>query len=54
MPDQRIETEISGYATALKKMGIGAGDRVALSMHNLPQLSQLYFALYRLGATLDR
>jgi acyl-CoA synthetase (AMP-forming)/AMP-acid ligase II len=38
------------YATALKKMGIGAGDRVALSMHNLPQLPQLYFALYRLGA----
>ncbi len=38
------------YATELAALGITSGDRVALTMHNLPQLPQLYFALYRLGA----
>lgn len=38
------------YAAALKDLGIKKGDRIALTMHNIPQLPQLYFALYRLGA----
>ncbi len=38
------------YAAAIKGLGIKKGDRVALSMHNIPQLPQLYMALYRIGA----
>ncbi|OEU75960.1 MAG: hypothetical protein BA874_01265 [Desulfuromonadales bacterium C00003068] len=38
------------YTAALKVLGIEKGDRVALTMHNIPQLPQLYIALYRLGA----
>lgn len=38
------------YAAALKALGIEKGDRVALTMHNIPQLPQLYLALYRIGA----
>ena len=38
------------YAGTLKTLGVTKGDRVALSMHNIPQLPQLYLALYLLGA----
>lgn len=38
------------YAQALRFMGLTAGGRVALCMHNIPQLPQLLFAVSRLGA----
>jgi len=45
-----LDTHARRYAALLADQGIKKGDRVALTMHNLPQLPQLYFALYRLGA----
>src|SRR5262249_31410337 len=37
-------------ATALRELGIGAGDRVALYLPNTPAYLELYLALCRLGA----
>lgn len=47
---RELDENARRYAAALKDLGIKKGDRVALTTHNIPQLPQLYFALYRLGA----
>ncbi|MGH8426694.1 MAG: class I adenylate-forming enzyme family protein [Gammaproteobacteria bacterium] len=37
-------------AGAMAALGIGAGDRVGLHLHNSPELATLYFACFRIGA----
>ncbi|MGH9770969.1 MAG: class I adenylate-forming enzyme family protein [Candidatus Acidiferrales bacterium] len=37
-------------ASAMAALGIGAGDRVGLLLHNSPELATLYFACFRIGA----
>lgn len=37
-------------ASAIAALGVGAGDRVGLLLHNSPELATLYFACFRLGA----
>ena len=46
----RLAKESRCVAGALAALGIGAGDRVALWLPNLPEWLVLYFALARLGA----
>lgn len=38
------------YAQEFADLGIMPGDRVALCMHNIPQLPQIYLAVFHLGA----
>jgi acyl-CoA synthetase (AMP-forming)/AMP-acid ligase II len=46
----QLDIHARRYAALLADQGIKKGDRVAVTMHNLPQLPQVYFALYCLGA----
>ena len=46
----QLDEKARQHEVALKGLGVGKGDLVALTMHNIPQLPQLYMALYRIGA----
>jgi long-chain acyl-CoA synthetase len=53
--DERISFEVSFRATAalaaaLRELGVGKGDRVALAMVNLPEWPVIFFAATALGA----
>lgn len=47
---RRLATEAELLAHALLSRGVGAGDRVALHMANLPELAVAYYACFRIGA----
>ncbi|MFC4244065.1 long-chain fatty acid--CoA ligase [Gryllotalpicola reticulitermitis] len=46
----RLWAETKAYAGALRGLGIGAGDRVALLLPNVPDFPRAYFAILSLGA----
>jgi len=43
---------VAHLATALREMGVGKGDRVALAMRNLPEWPVIFFAAVSIGAIL--
>jgi long-chain acyl-CoA synthetase len=47
---RRLATEAEQLAGVLLGRGLGAGDRVALHMANLPELAVAYYACFRIGA----
>lgn len=47
----RLDEESRRIATGLEALGIGAGDRVAVWLPNVPEWLTVFFALARLGAT---
>jgi long-chain acyl-CoA synthetase len=42
--------QVNGFAVQLQKLGIKPGDRVALSLPNIPQYPIAFFALLKIGA----
>jgi acyl-CoA synthetase (AMP-forming)/AMP-acid ligase II len=53
--DERVTFEanyraVAHLATKLQEMGVGAGDRVALAMRNLPEWPVIFFAAASIGA----
>ena len=47
---RQLNAEVNRLAHALAALGVGAGDRVALSLSNRPELFTAYFAAQKLGA----
>ncbi len=47
---RQLQDSVNHFAHALKKIGVGSGDRVMLLMPNLPQLVIAYFGILELGA----
>ncbi len=47
---RRLLEESEQLARALRGLGIGRGDRVAMHMTNVPELILAYYACFRLGA----
>ncbi|EGL82969.1 AMP-dependent synthetase and ligase [Caldalkalibacillus thermarum TA2.A1] len=47
-----VKNEVDRLATALSRLGVGKGDRVALFLLNSPQFVISYFAVLKLGAVL--
>ena len=47
---RRLASEAEKLARGLQARGVGAGDRIALHMYNLPELVVAYCACFRLGA----
>ena len=45
-----LDGMVDRFATALANMGIGPGDRVAMIMPNIPQMTVAIYSCYRLGA----
>ncbi len=46
----RLEAQVSRAAEALRRLGVGRGDRVALVLPNCPQHVVAFYAVLRLGA----
>jgi long-chain acyl-CoA synthetase len=46
----RLWEETKAYAGALRGLGVGRGDRVALLLPNVPDFPRAYFAVLSLGA----
>jgi len=47
---RRLDESTRRFATTLKGLGIGYGDRIALFMRNRPELIELYLACFFIGA----
>lgn len=47
---QRLWDETRAYAGALRDLGVGPGDRVAVLLPNVPDFPRAYFAILSLGA----
>lgn len=45
-----LNAEVNRLAQALRELGVAAGDRVALSLSNRPELFTAYFAVQKIGA----
>ena len=48
----QLDAEATRTARRLATLGVGAGDRVAMLLHNSPHVALLVHAALRLGATL--
>ncbi|MBN2283870.1 MAG: long-chain fatty acid--CoA ligase [Deltaproteobacteria bacterium] len=48
---RELDTLSNRFAHALRAIGVGAGDRVALLLPNVPQITIAYFGIWRAGAT---
>ncbi|WP_432015090.1 long-chain-fatty-acid--CoA ligase [Streptomyces cucumeris] len=46
----QLWNRVGGYAAALRRQGIGPGDRVALLLPSTPEFAAVYFAVLALGA----
>lgn len=47
---QQLHSEVCKFSNALKKLGVGKGDRVALYMPHIPELAVAILACSRIGA----
>ena len=49
---EKLKEVTDRLASALKRMGLGVGDRMALMLPNVPHFTMSYFALLKIGVTI--